>query len=341
MKCCVVGLSGGVDSAVSALIMQKNGYDVIGCVLKMQNTVDSRKAIDDAFKVAKLLNINVFIIDCVEDFRQHVEDYFINAYKNGITPNPCIICNDVIKFKYLNAFRQQKNADLLVTGHYARLVHEQFTYLYQAKDKTRDQSYFLYAVEPKILQYTWFPLYKMTKDEVRQLAINGELFVAKKPDSQDICFVHNNDYVSLVTQKLELNAKCNTPGFIKDITGNVLGQHKGIVHYTIGQRKKLGLSDGPFFVYKIDLLRNEIIVSRKEDIEVKQLILKNVKFINDSFEGKVLVKIRSSGRKIMADMMNAGTEWIINLIEPEYGSAKGQHCVFYDGEQVLGGGEIC
>lgn len=337
----IIGLSGGVDSAVAALLMRQQGYDLIGCTLKMQESEKNEKSIKDAEKIAEFLKIPHFVIDCIKDFTELVINYFIDSYKNGETPNPCIICNSVVKFKYLNDFRKKHNADMIVTGHYAILKTQNETVeLYQAKDFKRDQSYFLYLLDKEILFNTNFPLGEYSKEEIREIAKEHGIIVANKPDSQDICFIENSDYISYIKKKSNITFE---KGDIIDTSGNVLGNHKGIINYTIGQRKGLGLPGGPFFVSEIDISENKIIVSSKEDIKSETIKLKNVKFINEEIPNCCFAKIRSSGKRIKCKIFQSHgnkKEYIVKLLEPEYGIAKGQHCVFFENNKILGGGEI-
>jgi tRNA-specific 2-thiouridylase len=340
---CVVGLSGGVDSSVSALLMREKGYDVIGCTLRMQNTEKANDAIEDASRVASFLNIPFEIVDCVEDFKQYVVDYFVNSYKNGITPNPCVMCNSMIKFKYLNKFRREKNADRMATGHYAKVIHGVEHNLHQAKDLTRDQSYFMYSIDREFFKYIEFPLGEYAKKETREIARKNGLHVAEKSDSQDVCFIPNGNHVSFVSNALQIDQ--NNGGNIIDSDGNILGKHSGVLNYTIGQRKGIGLSGGPFFVSEINVDKNEIVVTNKDGVKAEKIHLKNVKFINNAFSGECLVKVRSTGKKVKAllsqDSSNKdGREWCVEICDYEYGSANGQHCVFYDNDRVIGGGEI-
>ena len=340
---CVVGMSGGVDSSTAAFLMKERGYDVVGCTLKLFNNEKAEASIRDAQSVAKFLKIQIEVLDCVQDFQQYVIDYFIDYYKNGKTPSPCVICNEFIKFRYLNEFRKKHEADLLVTGHYAKIKRGgSFSELHQGASSKRDQSYFLYAVDQSILYYTEFPLGNHeSKSVTRDIAKKAGIQVAEKPDSQDICFILNNDYISFIKHELKGTFEFKS-GNIVDTNGKTLGQHNGIINYTIGQRKGLGLSGGPFFVYRINAERNEIIVSNKEEIQAKKIYLTNVKFINSPFEGECKVKIRSNGEKIRARLFYDSDRkcWCVDLLEKEYGAAQGQHCVFFDGDRILGGGEI-
>lgn len=343
-KSCVVGLSGGVDSAVSAFLMKERGYDVFGCTLNMMAKTD----ISDARRVAGALGIKFEVIDCAACFKKCVIDYFIESYCGGLTPNPCVICNRSVKFKFLEECRRKINADCVVTGHYAQLIpadhlhHESNfgKYLKQAQDLSRDQSYFLYSVDQSILAHAEFPLGEYRKSDVRGIAQKNNLHVYSKSDSQDICFIPEGNYKAFLDSHAEASQLLGSKsGDIVDLSGNILGQHKSITNYTIGQRKGLGLAGGPFFVHRIDVPNNRIIVSDRGNVE--KILLRNPKFLVKNFEGECLVKIRSSGKKVRAKISkNADDSVSVKFLESESAAAPGQHCVFYDDDIVLGGGEI-
>lgn len=340
---CIVGLSGGVDSSTVAFLMQQKGYSVIGCTLKFFNNEKSQKALEEAAAVADFLQIPWEVLDCSENFEKYVINYFIECYRAGITPSPCIVCNEFIKFKYLDALRRKYDADLVVTGHYARVEKGcEGVELYQGSAKNHDQSYFLYAVDREILTQTEFPLGKFkSKSETREVAKKAGIKVAEKPDSQDICFIQGEGYIAFIEQKSKKTFEPRK-GNIVDQSGRILGRHEGIINYTVGQRKGLRLSGGPFFVKKIDAEKKEVTVtSQKEDIKIEKLYLKNVKFVGKTFEGSCRVKIRSCGTKVKAIVKNTEIgKAEVTIQESEYGAAKGQHCVFYDEDKILGGGEI-
>lgn len=366
---CVVGLSGGVDSSSVAAVLKSKGYEVVGCTLKMFESSKSQAAVANAKKVADFLGIQHEVIDCVTDFKKYVTDYFVNSYLNGLTPNPCIMCNTHVKFQFINEFRKQHGADFLATGHYVRLrLDGSHLELRQAVDIRKDQSYFLYAVNKDILSHAIFPLGEYKKTETRAMAREFGLHVAESSESQDICFVINNDYVSYIKnygtespkcyENCPNNGNCNcscsvgTTGHIVDKNGKILGKHNGIFNYTIGQRKGLGLSGGPFFVCGLDTKKNEVIVTDKNGVKADFIRLKRVKFINQEFFGNCFVQVRSTNSKIKAKLLEHGAmndnniqdtadQYFVELREPEYGVAKGQHCVFYDADNVvLGGGVI-
>lgn len=333
---CVVGMSGGVDSSVTAALAKQSGYEVFGCTFKMFDSEKTEAFINDAQKVAKYLGIHHEVVDCRELFKKYVEDYFIDTYANGETPNPCVMCNDFVKFSMLDNVRKKRNADVLMTGHYAKLIHKNGRVeLHQATDLQKDQSYFLYRVSREILQNTRFPLGEFCKTQTRELAQKFGLFVAKKSDSQDICFIPSGDYKAFLKDK-----KFFSLGDIVDENGQVLGKHSGIVNYTIGQRKGLGLAGGPFYVKELDRQKNRLVVSDKMHLGVDSIILKNTKFINEEFLGKCYVKVRSTSEKHPATIVKSDGDYIVQFDCPKYGVAPGQHCVFYIDNTVVGGGII-
>jgi tRNA-specific 2-thiouridylase len=245
----------------------------------------------------------------------------------------------------LNEFRKKENADLLATGHYARLkVENGRLELRQSRNVGKDQSYFLYALDRDILLHTTFPLGEYKKSDVRALAKNFGIHVADASESQDVCFILEKDYIGFLKKHLNEGRECgdviDTCGNIIDTSGKVLGKHDGIFNYTIGQRKGLGLSGGPFFVCGINVDRNEVIVSSKEGVRSQTIHLTDVRFMNDEFCGDCLVQIRSTNSKKKARVAKSNGNYAVELYEPEYGVARGQHCVFYDDGVILGGGKI-
>jgi tRNA-specific 2-thiouridylase len=329
-------MSGGVDSSTSAALMQERGFEVVGCTFKMFESEKSQAAIANARKVADYLKIEHEVVDCREDFKKHVMDYFVESYENGITPNPCIMCNKFVKFKYIDDFRRKHGADLLVTGHYVQLRKtNDRVELFQAAELKKDQSYFLYGVDREIFKVAEFPLGGHPKSRTRELARQFGIHVADQSESQDICFLLDNDYVSFIKKCSE---KTYDGGDIVDQSGNIMGKHSGTINYTIGQRKGLGLSGGPFFVSSIDAAQNKIFVSNKEGVRVEALFLKDVKFINEEYLGACEIKIRSISPKNPAEILKTDDGYCVKLERPEYGVAPGQHCVFYNGSVLLGGG---
>jgi tRNA-specific 2-thiouridylase len=336
---CVVGMSGGVDSSTSAALMKERGFDVVGCTFKMFESEKSAAAINNAKKVADFLKIDHEVVDCVNEFKKSVMDYFVMSYENGYTPNPCVMCNKFVKFKYLDDFRRKCGADILVTGHYAQLKKTSSRVeLFQAEELEKDQSYFLYGVNRDILMVTEFPLGGHHKSHTRELARGFGIHVSEQPESQDICFILNGNYIDFVK---EHSSKICVPGDLVDESGNIVGKHSGIINYTIGQRRGLGLSGGPFFVSDLDAKDYRVIVSDKEGVRVEEILLSGVNFLNEEYLGECEVKIRSANKKTMAVIMKTGGDYCVKFLEPEYGIARDQHCVFYVGNMLLGGGVIC
>jgi tRNA-specific 2-thiouridylase len=246
------------------------------------------------------------------------------------------MCNKFIKFKYLDNFRRKYGADVLVTGHYVQLrkIGDRVE-LFQAAELRKDQSYFLYGVDREILKVAEFPLGGHSKSRTRELARQFGILVADQSESQDICFLTDNDYVSFIKKNSD---QSYVDGDIVDTSGNIIGKHSGTINYTIGQRKGLGLSGGPFFVYDIDPVKNKVIVSDKEGVKAEILFLRDVKFINEEYIGECEVKIRSISPKNPAEIIRNSDGYCVKLHNPEYGIAQGQHCVFYNGDILLGGG---
>ena len=335
---CIVGMSGGVDSSVCVALLKEKYDEILGCTFKMFDSPKVDEAISDAQKVAEYLKIPHVVIDCSEDFKKYVTDYFVEAYQIGSTPNPCVVCNKFVKFHWLEKVRQRYNADKIATGHYAKILKQNdCVELHQAKDLSKDQSYFLYQLSQEVLQHTELPLGNFSKEEIRAIAEKIGIHVAKKSDSQDVCFIPNGNYVEFVKTKIGQPE----PGEIVLDSGEVLGNHNGTINFTIGQRKGLGLSGGPFFVKEIKPAEKKVVVSDKDGVKSDCINLATVHFINEPFEGQCEIKIRSSNKKLPAIVSNRANQIMVHLLANEYGAAKGQHCVFYLGSQVLGGGVIC
>ena len=351
----VVAMSGGVDSSTVAGIMKKEGYNVIGITLKLYDDGKevaaskqccSGQDIMDAKRVAHKLGIEHKILYYQDKFKQGVIDNFVESYLKGETPIPCVQCNQTVKFKDLFEVSKELKADALVTGHYVKSITEnKITNMYRAIDENRDQSYFLFNTTREQLDYLRFPLGGMLKDKTREIAKNLDLNVADKPDSQDICFVPNGDYASVIRKFKPDSFK---KGNIKNLDGEVIGVHDGIINFTIGQRKGIKVSDKePLYVVKINSDKNEIIVGGKEKLGKKNISLKNVNLLTDKkdLEKNIFVKVRSTGNLLKAKIDykdNNSAE--VNLVYSEDGISPGQACVFYNkdefGYKVLGGGWI-
>ena len=351
----VVAMSGGVDSSTVAGMMKKNGYNVIGITLKLYDDAKevasskqccSGQDIMDAKRVANKLGIEHKILYFQNKFKQGVIDNFVESYLKGETPIPCVQCNQTVKFRDLFDVSKELNADALITGHYVKsITHGSETNMYRAIDENRDQSYFLFNTTREQLNYLRFPLGGLLKNETRSIAKKLELNVADKPDSQDICFVPNGDYASVIRKFKPESFK---KGNIKDLNGKVVGVHDGIINFTIGQRKGIKVSDvEPLYVLKIISDKNEIIVGPREQLGKKNININKLNLlVNEKhFLKDILVKVRSTGKLLKAKVdLKANNSAEVNLKDFEDGISPGQACVFYDtdkqGYKVLGGGWI-
>ena len=350
----VVAMSGGVDSSTVAGLMKSENYDVTGITLKLyddaKNSLKTKQCcagqdILDAKRVSQKLDIQHKILYYQKNFKREVIDSFIDSYVNGETPIPCIQCNQTVKFRDLYSYAKELKADALVTGHYVNRIRDNGEVgMYRAADLQRDQSYFLFTTTKDQLNFLRFPLGKLLKDETRKIASELNLNVADKPDSQDICFVPNGDYSSVIKK---YRPKSFKEGEILNVKGDVIGKHEGIINYTIGQRKGIRIaSKDPFYVVDIDAKKNKVIVGKKEDLLIKQINLKNVNLLSDikKYSDNLYVKVRSTGKLIKAKIKIEESTAEINLEENESGVSPGQACVFYSkskvGDKVLGGGWI-
>jgi tRNA-uridine 2-sulfurtransferase len=347
----VAAMSGGVDSSVVAGLLKREGYDVVGVTLQLYDhgaAVKKKGAccagqdIHDARRVAEQLDIAHYVLDYEERFRKAVMDDFADAYARGETPIPCIRCNERVKFGDLLQLANELGADALATGHYVqRADGPQGPELHAAIDESRDQSYFLFSTTREQLQMLRFPLGGLEKAQVRAMAYELGLGVAAKPDSQDICFVPEGRYADIVER---LRPGAADPGEIVDLSGNILGTHPGIIHFTVGQRKGLGLSgnEDPIFVVGLDAPNKRVIVGPREALRVRDITLSHVNWLAP-FEGDCRVKVRSTRAPVPARVTAlAGGAARVELPSGEEGVAPGQACVFYaeDGPRVLGGGWI-
>ena len=347
-------MSGGVDSSTVAGMMKKEGFNVIGITLKLyddgKETAQSKQCcagqdIMDAKRVADKLKIKHKILYYQNKFKEGVIDNFVDSYLKGETPVPCIQCNKTVKFNDLFNEAKKLNADALVTGHYVKSVTDNnITNMYRAIDENRDQSYFLFNTTREQLNFLRFPLGGMLKSETREIAKNLELNVADKPDSQDICFVPNGDYVSVIGK---LKPDSFKKGNIKDKSGKVLGVHDGIINFTIGQRRGIKIAaEEPLYVVDINPELNEIIVGTRKDLIKRHISLRDINLLCEKkvFENEILVKIRSTGKLIKSKLILEKNDAKLELLEDEYGISPGQACVFYSkdkyGDKVLGGGWI-
>ena len=350
----VVAMSGGVDSSTVAGLMKKEGYNVVGITLKHYDDAKSSKKskqccagqdILDAKRVSQQLNIDHKILYYQKKFKKDVIDSFVGSYLVGETPIPCVKCNQTVKFRDLHAYAQELNADALVTGHYVnRIQNNGSAEMYRAADLTRDQSYFLFTTTQEQLNFLRFPLGVMYKKDTRKIASELNLNVADKPDSQDICFVPNGNYASVIKKYRPESFK---EGDILDTKGKVIGKHEGIINFTIGQRKGIGIShEEPLYVVNIIAKENKVIVGNREALSIKKIYLKDINLLSDieNHSDGLFIKVRSTGKLIKAKITLNKTEAEVNLDEDEIGISPGQACVFYSinkfGDKVLGGGWI-
>ncbi len=354
----VVAMSGGVDSSVVAAMLADEGYDVVGVTLQLYDhgAALAKKGaccagldIHDARRVAETMGFPHYVLDYENVFREAVIDEFADAYLAGATPVPCIRCNERVKFKDLLATARDLEADCMATGHYIqRRMGAAGAELHQAADPARDQSYFLFSTKPDQLEFLRFPLgHLVSKAETRALAAKYGLPVADKPDSQDICFVPNGNYAAVI-EKLRPGAA--DPGEIVDSEGRVLGQHGGVIHYTIGQRKGLGIGGlgEPLYVVRLDPATRRVVVGPKEALSTRIVPLREINWLGDGPlssqpEWRVTAKVRSTRPPREAVIRPlSDTEAEVELLSPEEGVSPGQACVFYtpEGSRVLGGGWI-
>ncbi|PTE20226.1 tRNA 2-thiouridine(34) synthase MnmA [Cereibacter changlensis JA139] len=354
----VVAMSGGVDSSVVAAQLAEEGYDVVGVTLQLydhgaalakKGACCAGRDIHDARRVAEAMGFPHYVLDYENTFREAVIDEFADAYLAGATPVPCIRCNERVKFKDLLQTAKDLDADCMATGHYIqRKVGAAGAELHSAADAARDQSYFLFSTTAEQLDYLRFPLGHLgSKAETRALAAKYGLPVADKPDSQDICFVPNGDYAAVI-EKLRPGAA--DPGEIVDMAGNVLGQHRGVIHYTVGQRRGLGIGglEDPLYVVRLDPELRRVIVGPKAALSTRTIPVREINWLGDGAfdsqkEWHVMVKVRSTRapREAVIRPISA-TEAEVELLSAEDGVSAGQACVFYasEGSRVLGGGWI-
>ena len=347
----VVAMSGGVDSSVAAVMLKKQGYDVIGITLKLYNNSNISRSksccagidIEDAKNVALKNDFKHVVLDYQGKFFDGVISNFVDSYANGETPLPCVKCNETVKFSDLLNEAKKIGADALATGHYAiRKGSLNKASLHKAKDFSKDQSFFLFSTLQDQLNYVRFPLGDYKKSEIRQLAKEYKLSVSDKPDSQDICFVTSDSYRDLVNN---LNPSVNKKGIIYDVDNNILGTHEGISNYTIGQRKGIGISGSkePLYVIDINKDQNSITLGTKEKLKKKVINFKNVNWLGGSILPKELdcsAKIRST-QEDLPGILNINSDHGTFTFEKELdNTSPGQACVFYKNDQLLGGGWI-
>jgi tRNA-specific 2-thiouridylase len=331
----MVGMSGGIDSSVTAYMLQKEGYEIEGVYLKLHNRTDGYHEKNLAFikDVAEFLNIKYHILDLTDKFTHEIYDYFVESYLEGTTPNPCVKCNKQIKFGSMLKFAKEHGANYLATGHYAKTDGKFF---YEADDKTKDQSYFLSQVDKEALPYMMFPLSTYKKEDIVKLGTTlASVYkeITQKSESQEICFVE-----TVYTDVIKKHSNIDMPGKVLDNEGNVVGEHKGYAHYTIGKRRGFTVHGAhvPHFVTKLNPKDNTIVVGKKEALEINNVLAQNLNMFIDEDEFSCTVKLRYRSTSTPCDVKIVDDKAHISLKEPAFGVAAGQLAVFYEGQKVIG-----
>lgn len=335
----LLGMSGGVDSSVSAVLLQKMGYEVVGVTVDF--TGNKASEAEDAKKVCEMLGIQHYSYDARAEFREKVIEPFIGCYHNCLTPNPCVECNRYLKFGKMYEFAQSLGIDKIATGHYAKIEQDNGEYcLKKSASGNKDQSYVLHSIPREILSKVIFPLEGYTrKEEIRKIAEEANLPIAKKPDSQDICFIPDGDYAKF----LEKMGQVAKPGKIVTRNGKVLGTHQGLHHYTIGQRRGLGIANPvPLFVLDFNQEKNELIVGEEAELYQDTFTINDTNWLMEAVpeQFEATVKIRYHAKEAPCIVMYQEGKVMVKMQEPQRGITPGQSAVFYQGDRVIGGGKI-
>ena len=340
-KTVFVAISGGVDSAAAAILLKERGFNVRGVTLRLKPDNLADKDIEDAQAVADTLNIPLDVLDMREEFKK-VTDYFCKEYLEGRTPNPCVLCNPNVKLGKLLEYTLAQGGDLLATGHYANIIKdENGVYYIKRNPSSKDQSYFLCGLNQHILSHVIFPIADLSKPEIRQLASDNNIPVAEKKDSQEVCFIPDNDYISFIEREFKPKA---TPGDFLSSSGEKLGTHSGIYKYTIGQRKGLGAFGKPMYVLSIDAEKNAVIIGDNPELFKDEIYIKDINFLSGKAPCNEIdceVKIRCAARPAKATLTLSGDMGKIIFTEPQRAAAPGQTAAIYINDILIGGGTIC
>ncbi|MFT7824342.1 MAG: tRNA 2-thiouridine(34) synthase MnmA [Sulfurimonas sp.] len=334
----LVGMSGGVDSTVSAILLQKEGYEVEGVYMKLHEKEGYHEAnFAKAQRVGEYLGVKVHFLDLSSEFKDEVYDYFVDAYKAGLTPNPCVMCNRTIKFGKMVEFADSIGAEYIATGHY---INSDGTFIYMGKDPNKDQSYFLCEVNKEVIPRLLFPLGDWVKEDVKTYAADIEVLqdIAIQKESAEICFVENT-YEEVLARHMDIDM----PGETVDEEGNVVGTHKGYMHYTIGKRRGFFVNGAhdPHFVLEIKPKENQIVVGTREKLEAHGFEIKQINLFEPKNKFECRVKVRYRTQAVPCHVKIEGDRGTVTLKEPVFGLAHGQIAAFYDEEKLIGGAVIC